>query len=169
MVQRVTELPTTTRAPPRSSYCSQRWISTVRSCRRIVEVLSESGEAGRNSLAKLGSDPLVCGLLVLYGIHPCGTQTARHARHRESSSASREARRIVELIEVVRDVVRVKVRVPGNGCGSSPDALKINGGAGDYGNRTRKWWRSRRGDYLRSLRIRPAQHDSASRERGEKI
>src|SRR6266513_1911909 len=37
---------------------------------RIVELLSESGEAGWSSLTKLGSDPLVCGLLVLYGVHP---------------------------------------------------------------------------------------------------
>src|SRR6185437_12929316 len=37
---------------------------------RVVEVLSGSGDAGRNSLAKLGSDPLICGLLVLYGVHP---------------------------------------------------------------------------------------------------
>jgi Fe-S cluster biogenesis protein NfuA len=37
---------------------------------RIVELLSDSGEAGRNLLGKLGSDPLVCGSLVLYGLHP---------------------------------------------------------------------------------------------------
>src|SRR4051794_31928367 len=37
---------------------------------RIVEVLSEAGESGRSALAKLGSDPLICGLLVLYGVHP---------------------------------------------------------------------------------------------------
>ena len=37
---------------------------------RVVELLAESGEAGRSSLAKLGNDPLICGLLVLYGIHP---------------------------------------------------------------------------------------------------
>ena len=36
---------------------------------RMVEPLDAS-ETGRTSLAKLGSDPLVCGLLVLYGVHP---------------------------------------------------------------------------------------------------
>ena len=36
---------------------------------RMVELLDAS-ETGRTSLAKLGSDPLVCGLLVLYGVHP---------------------------------------------------------------------------------------------------
>jgi len=37
---------------------------------RIVEVLSDSGEAGRTLLNKIGADPLICGLLVLYGLHP---------------------------------------------------------------------------------------------------
>src|ERR1700681_1444430 len=36
---------------------------------RIVELL-DSSETGRASLARLGSDPLICGLLVLYGVHP---------------------------------------------------------------------------------------------------
>jgi len=36
---------------------------------RVVELLTGS-EGGRASLTKLGDDPLICGLLVLYGIHP---------------------------------------------------------------------------------------------------
>ena len=36
---------------------------------RIVELLSEN-ETHRASLSKLATDPLICGLLVLYGIHP---------------------------------------------------------------------------------------------------
>jgi Fe-S cluster biogenesis protein NfuA len=41
---------------------------------RMVELLSDSGEAGRNLLSKLGNDPLVCGFLVLYGLHPLSLQ-----------------------------------------------------------------------------------------------
>lgn len=37
---------------------------------RVVEVLAQSGESGRNALSKVADDPLVCGMLVLYGIHP---------------------------------------------------------------------------------------------------
>ena len=37
---------------------------------RIVEQLEAAGEPGRSWLAKLASDPMICGLLVLYGIHP---------------------------------------------------------------------------------------------------
>ena len=50
---------------------------------RIVEVLDAS-EAGRTSLAKLGNDPLVCGLLVLYGVHPVALEE-RVARAVESA------------------------------------------------------------------------------------
>jgi Fe-S cluster biogenesis protein NfuA len=41
---------------------------------RIVEMLSNSGESNRSALRKIGDDPLVCGLLVLYGIHPLSPQ-----------------------------------------------------------------------------------------------
>src|ERR1700741_1027600 len=37
---------------------------------RIVEVLADSGDAGHSSLATLGRDPLISGLLILYGVHP---------------------------------------------------------------------------------------------------
>jgi Fe-S cluster biogenesis protein NfuA len=41
---------------------------------RIVEMLSNSGESNRSALRKISDDPLVCGLLVLYGIHPLSPQ-----------------------------------------------------------------------------------------------
>lgn len=41
---------------------------------RIVEMLSDSGDPGRSALKTIGGDPLVCGLLVLYGIHPLSLQ-----------------------------------------------------------------------------------------------
>jgi len=37
---------------------------------RVVELLSDSGESGRSALARIADDPLICGLLVLYGVHP---------------------------------------------------------------------------------------------------
>lgn len=37
---------------------------------RVVELLSDSGESGRTALARIADDPLICGLLVLHGVHP---------------------------------------------------------------------------------------------------
>lgn len=91
---------------------------------RIVEVLSEAGESGRTALRELGRDPLVCGLLVLYGVHPVAFQDrvaqaierVRPKLHKQGAT--------VELISALEDVVRVKVQSSGNGCGSSPEKLK---------------------------------------------
>jgi Fe-S cluster biogenesis protein NfuA len=90
---------------------------------RIVEMLN-SGEAGRASLAKLGSDPLVCGLLVLYGVHPVSLED-RVARAVENVRPQlRKHSGTAELIGITDDVVRVKIQSTGHGCGSSVDALK---------------------------------------------
>ncbi len=91
---------------------------------RVVEVLGDSGESGRNSLANLGSDPLICGLMVLYGVHPVALEDrvkraiekVRPQLHKQSGE--------VELLEVNDNLVRVSIQSSGNGCHSSPDALK---------------------------------------------
>ncbi len=91
---------------------------------RIVEVLSASGEAGRNSLAKLGNDPLVCGQLVLFGIHPVALED-RVAKALESAAPQlRKQGGTVDLVSVDDAVVKVKIQGSGHGCGSSSDAIK---------------------------------------------
>jgi Fe-S cluster biogenesis protein NfuA len=90
---------------------------------RIVEVLSAS-ESGRASLAKLGSDPLICGLLVLYGVHPLPLQERVSQALEKVRSQLRKQGADVELLGVSELSVRVKLQSTGAGCGSSPDALK---------------------------------------------
>lgn len=88
---------------------------------RIVELLGGT-EAGRTSLAKLGVDPLICGLLVLYGVHPVplaervSTAVANLAPQLRKHSGS------AEVIGIDDERVRVKVQNTGHGCGS--DAIK---------------------------------------------
>jgi Fe-S cluster biogenesis protein NfuA len=91
---------------------------------RVVEVLTESGEGGRSVLTKLENDPLVCGLLVLYGIHPVSLED-RVARAIEKVGPQlRRQAGTAELLGVSDAVVRVKLQSSGNGCGSPPDTLK---------------------------------------------
>jgi Fe-S cluster biogenesis protein NfuA len=91
---------------------------------RIVEVLSDSGDAGRNSLAALGGDPLLCGLMVLYGVHPLSLEE-RVARAVEKVRPQVQKQGgTVELLDVNDSLVRVSISSTGNGCHSSPDALK---------------------------------------------
>lgn len=90
---------------------------------RVVELLMES-EAGRASLTKVGDDPFICGLLVLYGIHPLSIEErvgraidkVRSQLHKQGGS--------VELAGIVDSVVQVKIEGSGHGCGSSADAFK---------------------------------------------
>ncbi len=92
---------------------------------RIVEFLSDSGEAGRNSLAKLGTDPLICGLLVLYGIHPVPLEERVMRAVEKLRPQLIKQDGSVELISVSDASVRVKIESSGHGCGSAPDKLKL--------------------------------------------
>ncbi len=90
---------------------------------RIVELL-DATEAGRASLARLGADPLICGVLVLYGVHPMPLEE-RLARALENLAPQlRKHSGSAELIDVSEGVVRVNLQSSGHGCGNSPDALR---------------------------------------------
>jgi Fe-S cluster biogenesis protein NfuA len=90
---------------------------------RVVDLLTGS-EAGRALLTKLGDDPLICGLMVLYGIHPLtleervarAVEKVRGQLHKQGGS--------VELTGIIDSVVQVKIESSGHGCGSSADAFK---------------------------------------------
>ena len=92
---------------------------------RVVELLTDSGEAGRSSLAKLGSDPLVCGLLVLYGVHPVSLPDRVAQALEKVRPQLRKQGGSVELTGIAEGVVTVKLQSSGQGCGSSPDVLKL--------------------------------------------
>jgi Fe-S cluster biogenesis protein NfuA len=91
---------------------------------RIVEILSDSGEAGRASLAKLGADPLVCGLLVLYGIHPVGMEERISRALEKQRSQFRKHGGSVSLVSIADQVVRVKIQADNNGFHFSAENLK---------------------------------------------
>ncbi len=90
---------------------------------RIVEVL-EGSESGRSSLAKLGADPMVCGLLVLYGVHPVPLEERVARAVEQVRPKLKKQSGKVELLGVSDGVVRVKIEASGHACGNSPDALK---------------------------------------------
>jgi Fe-S cluster biogenesis protein NfuA len=88
---------------------------------RIVELTGET-EAGRTSLARLGSDPLICGLLVLYGKHPVPLAERVSRAVANLAPQLRKHSGSAELIAVSDAAVRVKLQKTGHGCGS--DTLK---------------------------------------------
>ena len=91
---------------------------------RIVELLSESGDAGHKALSKLGADPMVCGLLVLYGIHPVSIEERVKAAIQKLNSQLAKRRSSVTLSDVTETVVRVAVLSQPHGHGSPDQKLK---------------------------------------------
>jgi Fe-S cluster biogenesis protein NfuA len=93
---------------------------------RILELASETGQAGTAIIEKCGRDELVGSLLLLYSLHPDDLRTrvarAMEKSHNylEKSGATAELLSLSELGEVR---VRLKVRAAGS-CGSSAASLK---------------------------------------------
>ncbi|HKU26592.1 MAG TPA: NifU family protein [Candidatus Sulfotelmatobacter sp.] len=77
---------------------------------RIVERLSDSGDAGRNALKKIGEDPLVCGLLVVYGIHPLSLQERVMLAIDKVKPQLQKLGTTVELTGMDENVIRLMLR-----------------------------------------------------------
>jgi Fe-S cluster biogenesis protein NfuA len=123
LVQRVTELP---EGDARNS--ALELLQSVMDLHgavvsRMVEILSNS-DAGRGSLAKLAGDPLICGMLVLYGVHPVALEDRISGAIELVRPKLQKQAGTAELIGVADGVVRLRIQSSGHGCGSSPDALR---------------------------------------------
>jgi hypothetical protein len=92
---------------------------------RMLEVISESGDAGNSLLSKLGSDPLICGLLVLYGIHPVSLEERVSGAIEKLRAQLGKQGRTLELVSIREGVVRLKVYTESRGSRSSADKAKL--------------------------------------------
>lgn len=82
---------------------------------RMVEVLSNAGDSGRNALGQIAEDPLICGLLVLYGVHPVSIEDRILAAVENIRPQLQRQGASFEVVSCVDGVVRVNVRSPGRG------------------------------------------------------
>jgi hypothetical protein len=73
---------------------------------RIVELLSES----RESLAKLADDPLICGMLVLYGVHPLSLEDRIERTVEKLRAKLQKQGTSLELVSTDNNVVRIKIQ-----------------------------------------------------------
>jgi Fe-S cluster biogenesis protein NfuA len=92
---------------------------------RILEHIAATGDAGLALIGSLSQDDLVGSLLLLYGLHPLDIET----RVRQALDKVRPHLRghggNVELLEIARGVVRLRMEGSCNGCVSSPQTLKL--------------------------------------------
>lgn len=75
---------------------------------RIIELLS--CESGRDALAKLSDDPLLCGLLVLYGVHPLSLEDRVRAAIEKMRPQLHKVGTNLELVSADDAVVRIKLQ-----------------------------------------------------------
>ncbi len=90
---------------------------------RMMEIVHGAGESGSESRSKLidelGQDPLVSGLLVLYGLHPDDLTTRVERKMRQIASALNKMAVDTELLSVQDGNIRVRARITGHACGST--------------------------------------------------
>ena len=91
---------------------------------RALEVLANHGEPGLHLIDKLGRDPVVSSLLVLYGLHPDDVDTrARRAVENVLPKVQRGGGEL-EVLGISHGSVRLRLAVTGHSCGSTANTLK---------------------------------------------
>jgi Fe-S cluster biogenesis protein NfuA len=86
---------------------------------RILDLIFQHGEGSGQIIDKLGQDPLVSSLLILYGLHPEELHTRVERKLEEIESKLSKAGAEAELIATENGDVRVKVKVDLHACGST--------------------------------------------------
>jgi hypothetical protein len=92
---------------------------------RLMEIVHEAGAPGDAIIDRLGGDPLVRSLLLLYGLHPLDFATRVRAGVDQACAGLQSHGVAVELTSLneVDGAVRLRVRPIGLGGGLSPEVL----------------------------------------------
>ena len=92
---------------------------------QMMEIVFDSSDSGQQTIDRLGNDPIVRSLLLLYSLHPEDLQT----RVQKSLDALRPRLRKlnykIELLQIEEGgAVRVHVESSGHGCGSTTENVR---------------------------------------------
>jgi Fe-S cluster biogenesis protein NfuA len=91
---------------------------------RTLEIISATGETGQAIIDRLGTDPMMSSLLVLYGIHPLDFETRLNQGIEKARSYLKSHSADLEPVQVDAGVVHLRLKANGHGCGSNPATLK---------------------------------------------
>jgi hypothetical protein len=92
---------------------------------RMLEIIFQSGDAGARMIDELGEDPVVSGLLILYGLHPDDLPTRVERRLAQIRSRLFKMGAEANLIAVEGSDIRVRVTIEGHACGSTSQNVKV--------------------------------------------
>jgi Fe-S cluster biogenesis protein NfuA len=86
---------------------------------RALDLVAEAGEAGMGIIDRLGRDPLVSSVLVLYGLHPEDVDSRVQKALERVKPQLRKQGCEVETLELREGVVRLRVQTGEHTCGST--------------------------------------------------
>lgn len=86
---------------------------------RILEKVFQAGDAGQRVIDDLGADPIVAGLLVLYGLHPDPLEIRIEKALTRVAPSLRSHGLEAQLISMENGDIRVRLTAGAHTCGSS--------------------------------------------------
>jgi hypothetical protein len=92
---------------------------------RMMEIVFDAGAAGPETIDKLGNDPIVRSLLLLYSLHPDELQTRVQKSVDGLRTRLRKLNYRVELISVEEGAVRLRMESSGHACGSTTENVRL--------------------------------------------
>jgi Fe-S cluster biogenesis protein NfuA len=97
-----------------------------RALEKALEVVATAGEPGMSIIDRLGDDPLVSSVLILYGLHPEDLQTRVIKAVDRIRPQLRKQGCEVELLDVDEGAIRVRVETGSHSCGSTAKTLQAS-------------------------------------------
>lgn len=91
---------------------------------KAMEIVSEAGEPGIHIIDRLGRDPLVSSVLILYGLHPEDLETRVVKAVDKVRTSLRKQGCEVELLSVSEGVIRARVELGSHACGSTAKTVQ---------------------------------------------
>ncbi|HEX4664007.1 MAG TPA: NifU family protein [Terriglobales bacterium] len=97
-----------------------------RALEKALEVVAAAGEPGMSIIDRLGDDPLVSSVLILYGLHPEDLQTRVIKAVDRIRPQLRKQGCEVELLDVDEGAIRVRIETGSHSCGSTAKTLQAS-------------------------------------------
>jgi Fe-S cluster biogenesis protein NfuA len=97
-----------------------------RALENALDVVAAAGEPGMSIIDRLGDDPLVSSVLILYGLHPEDLQTRVIKAVDRIRPQFRKQGCEVELLGVNEGAIRLRVETGSHSCGSTAKTLQAS-------------------------------------------
>jgi Fe-S cluster biogenesis protein NfuA len=91
---------------------------------KALDIVADSGEHGMAIIDRLGRDPLVSSVLILYGLHPEDLETRATKAVDKVRPQLRKQGCEVELVSVNDGAIRLRVETGSHTCGSTAKTLQ---------------------------------------------